>query len=219
MSNIAKQPPSRREVYALVVLMVIGVSIAAIVVQAGAAATRAVVRKGDIAPGSVTTKTLAKGAVTARKIRKQAITPPKLAKEAVRAENLASESVNARVLAKEAVGTAALAKSAVTEGQLAPGSVWAGALHSPTLVTKAIVDLDPVAHNGEWTPSNTEVASCNPGEKLLDSGFAFTNPGNGQVTWLQAVPFMNSETQGVTGRIATDSGGTAAAQIIASCWR
>jgi hypothetical protein len=171
--------------------------IVAVVGTAHAAPSKVIVRKGDIAPGAVTAKALANGAVHSKAIAKSAVT--------------------ARKLAKGAVGTEALAADAVTAGQLAPGSVYGGALGAETIVTKPITDLDAGAHNIEWTASNTEAALCGAGEALLGSGFAFTSPGNGEAAFLQALPIVNGETRGVTGRITTDSGGSASAEIVAIC--
>jgi hypothetical protein len=187
-----------------------------IVGSAGAASTHVLVQKGDIAPGAVTTKSLAKGAVTAKKIRKHAVTGAKLAEAAVHTKNIASESVNQRVLRKGAVGTTALAPDAVTAAQLAPGSVYGGALGTETLVTKPIQDLDTVIDKN-WTPSNIEAAMCGTGEALLGTGFAFTNSGDSEVSWLQALPILNGGTKGVTGRISSNSGGTATAEVAALC--
>lgn len=174
---------------------------------AGAAPGKTVVRKvvvrkgkvhrGDIAPGAVTARSLAHGAVSAGKIRRGAVT--------------------ARKLATGSVGPEAIAADAVTAPAIAPGSVYGGALGTETVVTKPIADLDAVPHNGEWTASNTEAAVCGPGERLLGGGFAFTNPGNREAAWLQALPFTGAEANGVTGRITTDSGATATAEVAAIC--
>ena len=86
-------------------------------------------------------------------------------------------------------------------------------------MTKPIADLDTVAANPEWTASNTETALCGPGERLLGGGFAFTNPGNREAAWLQAMPVISSEAGGVAGRITTNSGGTAGAEVAAICLR
>lgn len=165
----------------------------------------------------MTAKSLAKGAVTAKKIRKHAVTAAKLADGAVDGRSLAAGAISPRALGNESVGTAALAKNAVTASQLAPGSVYGGALGTQTLVTKTIADLDTIAHNGEWTASNTEAALCGPGEKLLSPGFAFSTPANGQAIWLQAFPLLNDGSSGVTGRMVTDAGGTVAGTIAALC--
>jgi hypothetical protein len=55
-----------------------------------------------------------------------------------------------------------------------------------------IVDRDAIASNPEWTPSNTEVTLCGPGEALLGTGFIFTEPGNHEVSFLRAAPFLAS---------------------------
>lgn len=183
--------PSPGTIIATVALVV------AVVGTANAAPSKVIVRKGDIAPGAVTAKTIAGGAVTAPKIRKSAVTAPKLA--------------------SGAVTSASIANDAVTSASIAPGSIYGGALGPETLVTKPIADLDSVPHNGEWTPSNSEVALCGSGESLLGTGFAMTSPGNGEATWLDALPLINAETHGVMGRITTDSGGTASGEIVAIC--
>jgi len=186
---------SRDGVLGLAALIVaIAALVVAVIGVAGAAPTRVIVHKDDIAPGAVTAKALAGGAVTASKIRKGAVTAPKVASGAIHAGKLAFESVGARALKKQAVSTVALAPNAVAAGQLAPGSVYGGALGAKALVTKAIADLDTVAHNGEWTASNTEAALCAPGEALLSPGFAFNLPANGQAIWLQAMPYLNGGT-------------------------
>lgn len=155
------------------------------------------VHRGEIAPGAVTAKSIAHGAVSAGKIRKEAVIAPKLAKGSVSPE--------------------AIAADAVTAGAIAPGSVYGGALGAETVVTKPIADLDTVPSNIEWTASNTEAALCGPGERLLGGGFAFTNPGNREAAWLQALPVLGGETNGFTGRISTNSGGTATAEVAAIC--
>lgn len=218
MKKLKDKNHSRDGILGLAALIVAMMAlIVAVVGVAGAAPTRVVVRKGDIAPGAVTAKSLAKGAVTAKKIRKNAVTSAKLADGAVQGRNLAPGAVSQQSLGSEVVGTAALAKNAVTASQLAPGSVYGGALGTQTLVTKPIVDLDAIAHNGEWTASNTEAALCGPGERLLSPGFAFNVPTNGQAIWLQALPILNGGTSGVTGRMVTDAGGTVAGTIAALC--
>jgi hypothetical protein len=224
--EMSKLRPSNRTL----ALAALAVSVAAFVMSSIAAATattRVIIRKGDIAPGAVTAKTLAKGAVTAKKLAKGAVTSPKIQDDAITASkigeasvhsvNLASESVDQRILKKESVGTTALANDAVTAVQIAPGSVYAGALQKLSVQTKPIVDLDQIAHNLEWTESNAETVFCKPGEKLIGPAFGFTESGNHQVTWLQVMPYLNGPNQGVTGRIATDAGGAAKAEIGALC--
>jgi hypothetical protein len=198
MANLKKRLKRLDGHFGLAALViVIGVAIAQMAGVAGADPSRIVIHKGEIAPGAVTSKAIANGAVNTNDIAPRAVTK--------------------RALKDGAVGTAALAPDSVTANQLAPGSVYGGALGAETLVSKPIADLDVGAHNNEWTTSNTEAALCGAGEALLGSGFAFTNPGNGQVSWLQALPVYNADTKGVTGRISTDSGGTASGQIYAIC--
>jgi hypothetical protein len=155
------------------------------------------VRRGEIAPGAVTAKSIARGAVTEGKIGNGAVGALKLAKASVSAE--------------------AIAADAVTSGAIAPGSVYGGALAAETVVTKPITDLDKVAFNNEITPSNIEMALCGPGEALLGSGFAFTEAGNLEVSWLQVLPYLNGEVKGVQGRIASNAGGVATAEVAAIC--
>jgi hypothetical protein len=95
--------------------------------------------------------------------------------------------------------------------------VYGGALGEVTIHETPIKDIDEVAANPEWTAGNTEVAMCGPGERILSAAFAFSNPGNKQVTWLQARPFTSPTGDGASGRIASNSGGTAEAQVIALC--
>jgi len=218
MRKLKEKHHSRDGVLGLAALIVaIMALIVAVVGVAGAAPTRVVVRKGDIAPGAVTAKSLARGAVTARKIRKRAVTAAKLADGAVQGRSLAPGAVGQQSLGSEVVGTAALAKNAVTASQLAPGSVYGGSLRDTKVVTTPIADLDPIAHNGEWTPSNTEAALCAPGEKVIGSGFTLNAPGGQAASWLQASPIYSGDRQGMVGRISTDAGGTATAAITAVC--
>lgn len=165
------------------------------------------VRSSEIAPGAVTTKKLANGAVTSKTIAANAVTSKKLA----------NESVNRRVLRKEAVTANGLAADSVTRVALAPGSVYSGALVPETIHVTPIADLDAAPHNGEWTASNTEAALCGQGEALLGTGFAFTEPGTREVGFLQALPVLAPTGNGVTGRITSDSGGVAKAEIVAIC--
>jgi len=184
----------------------------ALVIALGGVATaepnRTVIKRGDIAPGAVTAKTLAKGAVRAKAI----------ARGAVNSRKLGDGAVNRRVLAKEAVTTRSLAPSAVTSAAIAPGSVYGAALGQISIKATPIADIDEVAANPEWTAGNSEVALCAPGEALLGTGFLFTNPGNREVTWLEATPFLSPSTgSGVKGRFASNSGGSATGQIMAIC--
>jgi hypothetical protein len=119
-----------------------------------------------------------------------------------------------RVLAR------AIAPDAVTAEALAPGSVYGGALGAETLHQTPIKDVDEVAENGKWTAGNTEVAICGPGEALLAPGFFFASPGNREVGWLEARPFLTtggSSGNGVSGRITSNSGGSAEGVIMALC--
>jgi hypothetical protein len=171
------------------------------------ATSNTLVRKGDIAPGAVTAKALAKGVVHSKA----------LAKGAVNSKALAKGSVTASALAKDAVTNDAMGEDSVTARAIAPGSVYGGALGTETIHTVPITDLDAVAENGTWTASNTETAVCSAGERLLGGSFAFTNPGNREVAFLQALPFTNGAANGVSGRITSNSGGSAAAEIVALC--
>jgi hypothetical protein len=178
--------------------------------SADASPSRQLVRRGDIAPGAVTAKTLAPHAVHARA----------LARSAVNSRALAKGAVNRRVLAKGAVIARAIAADAVTAEAIAPGSVYGGALGEETLHETPIKDIDEVASNPQWTAGNTEVAICAPGEALLAPGFFFKNPGNREVAWLEARPFLTtggSSGNGASGRITSNSGGGAEAVIMALC--
>lgn len=185
----------------------------ALVVALGGVATAApnrttLVQRGDIAPGAVTARALAQNAVKAKAI----------ASGAVNSRKLADGAVNRRVLAKGAVTTRSLAPSAVTSAAIAPGSVYGAALGQISIKATPIADIDQVAANPEWTAGNSEVALCAPGEALLGTGFLFTNPGNREVTWLEATPFLSpSSGSGVKGRFASNSGGSATGQIMAIC--
>ena len=133
--------------------------------------------------------------------------PPALsARNAVHSKALAKEAVNRRILRKEAALARAIAPAAVTADAIAPGSIHGGALGTETLHTVPITDIDEVAENGKWTAGNTEDALCGPGEALLAPGFVFTNPGNREVAWLEARPFLTtdgSSANGVSGRITS----------------
>ena len=61
-------------------------------------------------------------------------------------------------------------------------------------------------------------ALCGAGEDPLGTGFIFTEPGNREVSFLRAAPFLSpSSPGGVSGAIASNSGGTARAQVMAIC--
>jgi hypothetical protein len=161
------------------------------------ASPRVIVRKGDIAKGAVTAKTLAPGAVHAKALAKGAVSPT--------------------ALKNGSVNGAALAPNAVTAGALAPGSVYGGALGGVTVHSAAIADIDVVAENGTWTVSDSVTALCGAGERLLSGGVVFANPGNKEVAVISSVPFVNGTQNGWVGRITTNSGGSAAAEVQAFC--
>lgn len=181
--------------------------IVAIVGTANARPTHVIVRKGDIAKGAVTANAIAKGAVHAKA----------LAPGAVNARALAANSVSAATLKPGAVTTVALAPNAVTASALAPGSVYGGALGGVTLHTAQIADPDESPAPGSWTASTTESATCGIGERLITGGIVFTDPGNREVGVLEIVPFDNSGSAGIAGRITSNSAGTATAEVQALC--
>jgi len=175
---------------------------------AGAASNGArLIHKGEIAPGAVTAKALAPGAVRSRAIAGEAVTSAKLGDGAV----------NKRVLKKAVVTSKAIAPNAVTAGAIAPGSVYGGALAKRNLHITPIKDSDSVASNPEWTAGDTGSAVCGPGEALIGTGFAMVQPGNREVTWLQALPVLSGTGDSVSGRFASNSGGTAEGEIVAIC--
>ena len=98
-----------------------------------------------------------------------------------------------------------------------PGQSRFGAEQRQGGVATSIPDPDLVAHNGEWTPSNTETAACGPGEALLGSGFNFSAPSNGQTSLLKMLPVINGPAHGVVGQFMSDTGGTTGAQVLAIC--
>jgi hypothetical protein len=195
--------------------------------NADALSGRAVVRKGDIAPGAVTARSLARGAVHPKALANGAVNAKALANSSVNAKTLANDAVTSSALAKgsvtpnalahDAVTPNALADDSVTASAIAPGSVYGAALGAQTVHMVPIADLDAVAENGTWTASNTEVATCAPGERLLGGGLNFTNPGNREVAFLEALPFISATTNGVSGRITSTSGGSAVAEVEALC--
>lgn len=208
-------------------------SLAALIISltsnADALSGRNVVRKGDIAPGAVTAKSLAreaihpkalaKGSVVARALANGSVDARALANDSVDASALTKGAVTANGLARDSVTATALAEDSVTAGAIAPGSVYGAALGAQTVHIVPIADLDAVAENGTWTASNTETAICAPGERLLAGGFSFTNPGNREAAFLQALPFLSATTNGVSARITSNSGGSAAAEVEAVCLR
>jgi hypothetical protein len=167
----------------------------------------ALVRKGDIARGAVTAPTIAKGAVRAKA----------LAKGSVHSKALAGNSVNTRILRKGSVTAGAIAANAVTASAISPGSIYGGALGPITIHTAPVTDLDASADLSTWTASDTATALCGVGERLLSGGVVFTNPGNRRVGIIEALPFSNSSANGFSGRVTTDAGGGATAEVVALC--
>jgi hypothetical protein len=176
-------------------------TLALIVAVAGNASafsqTKVIVRKGQIAKAAVTAKTLAPGAVHPKALAKGAVT---------------AAALNAGV-----VGTAALAPDAVTSGAIAPGSVYGGTLGAVTVHSAAIKDEDLDPSNIQWTPSTTVTALCGTGERLVSGGVVFTNPGDNEVGVITSQPFINGAENGWVGRITSNSGGTATAEVQALC--
>ena len=190
-----------------------------VVVSGNADAARHVyvVKKGDIAPGAVTAKTIAPGAVHKKALAKNAVTSPKIAAGAVKSADLGKGAVTAGALDRGAVTPPALAEDSVTSTALAPKSVYGAALGEETIHTATIKDQDEIASNPDWTASSTGVAACGSGERLWQTGFNFTNLGNRQVSFLEALPILNSSVNGFKGAFASNSGGSAEAQITAYC--
>jgi hypothetical protein len=201
MSKPTVRRPSPGTALGLLALLV------ALVGTANAGSTHVIVRKGDIAKGAVTAKALAPSAVHARA----------LAPGAVTAKAIKQQAVTSSALARSAVTVDALGRDAVTASAIAPGSVYGAALGSVVVHSAPITDLDAVAENGTWTLSNTETAVCGTGEHLLTGGIVFTNPGNREVGVVEALPFSSSPPESFVGRITSNSGGTAAAEVQAIC--
>lgn len=190
-----------------------------VVVSGNADAARHVylVKKGDIAPGAVTAKTLAHGAVHPKALAKGAVTSPKIKAGAVETPALAKGAVTAAALGRGAVTPPALAEDSVTSTALAPKSVYGAALGDETVHTATIKDQDEIASNPTWTSSSTGVAICGAGERVMQTGLNFTNPGNREVSFIEALPVINPTTNGFVGAFASNSGGSAEAQITAYC--
>jgi hypothetical protein len=51
----------------------------------------------------------------------------------------------------------------------------------------------------------------------LTGGIVFTNPGTREVGVLESLPFSNATSAGLVGRITSNSGGTATAEVQAIC--
>jgi hypothetical protein len=71
--------------------------------------------------------------------------------------------------------------------------------------------------NPEWTAGNNGAALCGQGEVLLGTGFAMPQPGNREVAWIEALPFLAPTGEGVSGRYTSNSGGTSEGQVVALC--
>jgi len=182
-------------------LVLAGLALIVAVVGTASAAPRTrtvvVVRKGQIAKGAVTAKTLANGAVH-----------PKA---------LASGAVGAAAIRPGAVSGAAIASDSVGSGQLAPGAVYGGALGEVTVHSAAIVDADQVPENQDWTPSVPVTVLCGSGERVLSGGVIFTNPSDNEVGTIISQPFVNGGNNGWVAAITTNAGGLAKAEVEALC--
>jgi hypothetical protein len=191
-----KKPKLHRPSPALV-LAGLALIIAIVGTASAAPKTTVIVRKGQIAKGAVTAKSLAKGSVH-----------PKA---------LAAGAVSATAIKSGAVGSSALAPDSVGAQALAPGSVYGGSLGEVTLHSAAIVDADADPHNGEWTPSEPATALCSSGERVLSGGVVILSPGNDQVNVIASQPFVNGSQNGWVGRIISDFGGAAKAEVQTLC--
>jgi hypothetical protein len=181
-----------------------------------AGGTRHKITKSDLAKGAVTARALAKGAVGTRALAKEAVTATAIKRSAVTTDALAADAVTARTIRTAAVTREALGSNAVTSSALAPGSVYGAALGPVTEHSTPIADFDEVAQNATWTASNSEVALCDKGERLLTGGVYSTNPGNREVGILEALPFSNT-IDGYKVRLTSNSGGTSTAEVVALC--
>lgn len=206
-SNLNVRPTAGTVLGAIGAILGLAALIVSLSSAADASPQGRLVKASELAPGSVTATKLAPGAVKSKTLSAGAVTSVKLA----------TGAVNRRVLRKEAVTATGLAPDAVTRAAIAPGSIYAGSLVGETIHVTPIADLDAIASNPEWTASNAEAAMCGQGEALLGTGFAFTEPGNREVAFLQAAPVLAPTGNGVTGRITSNSGGTAKAEVIAIC--
>jgi len=166
------------------------------------------VKKGDIAPGAVTARTIAPGAVRSVAIRDKAVTNAKLASGAIDGAKLTAGSV----------GNAALAKNAVTDVKLAPASVGAAQLKSEHVVTSpSYTDPDTTADTFTWTSSGYtgHTASCPQGERLLSGGVA-TGGGNDRGFLQSSLP-LGPDVQAWAGGISSDAGGSSPYHVYAVC--
>jgi hypothetical protein len=212
-----RHPSPATVLSALAFVFALAAFIVVVAGNANAAHQVYVVKKGDIAPGAVTAKTLARGAVHPKALAKGAVTSAKIKAGAVDTADLAKGAVTAAALGHGAVTPPALADDSVTSSALAPKSVYAGSLGDETLHTATIKDQDAVASNPEWTASDTGTAICGTGERLIQGGFTFTNPGNREVSIIEALPVLNPTTNALVGAFSSNSGGSAEAQVTAYC--
>lgn len=201
MKTVKLKRPAPGTVLGLLALIV------ALAGNADAFSGRVIVRKGDIAKGAVTAKSLASGAVHAKA----------LAPGAVGIKALAAGSVTSAALKAGAVTAQGLAPNAVTASAIAPGSVYGGALGPVVIHGAPLKDLDVVPSNPEWTASTVVTTTCGPGERLLSGGIVFTDPGNHEVGVLEVLPFSNGPNSGLAGQITSNSGGSASAEVQAFC--
>jgi hypothetical protein len=191
-----KKPKLRRPSPALV-LACLALIVAVVGTASAAPKTTVIVRKGQIAKGAVTAKTLAKGAVH-----------PKA---------LATGAVGAGAIKSGAVGSNALAPDSVSAPAIAPGSVYGGTLGEVTLHSAPIVDIDADPSNNEWTASQPATALCGSGERVLSGGVVFTAAADREVGITISQPFVNGPQNGWVGAITTNAGGLAKAEVEALC--
>jgi hypothetical protein len=196
MRPITTRRPSPALVLAALALLVAVVGTASV---ATGAKTRTVVivRKGQIAKGAVTAKSLAQGAVHAKA--------------------LSAGAVGAGAIKGGAITGSAIAPDSVGAGQLAPGSVYGGALGEVTVHSAPLIDADATADLSTWTPSPPATALCAAGERVISGGVVFTSVANGRVAIVMSQPFVNGAQNGWVGSITTDSGGVAKAEVQALC--
>jgi hypothetical protein len=201
MKNVKLKRPAPGTILGLLALIV------ALAGNADAFSGRVIVRKGDIAKGAVTAKALASGAVHAKALAPGAVGP----------KALGASSVTTAALKPGAVTAPVLAPNAVTASAIAPGSVYGGALGPVAIHGAQIADLDGPPEISTWTNSNTEVATCAPGERLLGGGITFADLGNRRVGIVESLPVTNGSLNGWAGQITSDAGGIATAEVQAIC--
>ncbi len=171
--------------------------------------TGAEARAGLVQVGAVTAKTLAKGAVRAKAISRR--------RQLAQARRRRGQPARSR----QGGGDGPLTRP--QRGHLCGHRTGLG------LRRRARVDLDQSDADRRHRRSRRQPRvdrgqqrsrPLRSGRVLLGTGFLFTNPGNRQVTWLEATPFLSPSTgSGVKGRFASNSGGSATGQIMAICLR